>query len=42
MFRWGPLGPEDYKKNIQQLMDLLADKLPRVEFVWLTCPMGKL
>jgi hypothetical protein len=41
MPRWGPLGLEDYKSNVRQLMDFLADKLPNVEFIWLTCPMGK-
>jgi hypothetical protein len=26
-----PLGPEDYKSNVRDLMKLLAEKLPKVE-----------
>jgi hypothetical protein len=41
VFRWGPFGPEDFKKHLDQLMDFLKEKLPSVEFIWLTNPMGK-
>jgi hypothetical protein len=41
VFRWGPFGPEDFKKHLDQLMDFLKEKLPYVEFIWLTNPMGK-
>jgi hypothetical protein len=41
VFRWGPFGPEDFKKHLDQLMDFLKAKLPSVEFIWLTNPMGK-
>jgi hypothetical protein len=36
--RWGPLGPEDYKSNVRDLMKLLAEKLPKVEFIWPLVP----
>jgi hypothetical protein len=35
------LGEDDYQAHVRQLMDFLAAKLPSVEFIWLTCPMGK-
>jgi hypothetical protein len=41
VFRWGPFGPEDFKKHLDQLMVFLKAKLPNVEFIWLTNPMGK-
>eukprot|EP00095_Tigriopus_kingsejongensis_P009287 maker-scaffold175_size286436-snap-gene-1.51 protein:Tk09287 transcript:maker-scaffold175_size286436-snap-gene-1.51-mRNA-1 annotation:"FAM113A" len=37
--RWGPLGIEEYRKNIQRLFDLLEHCLPsRSQVVWMTTP----
>jgi hypothetical protein len=36
--RWGLLGPEDYKSNVRELMKLLTEKLPKVEFIWTLVP----
>jgi len=38
--RWGPLGPEEFKINLNKLLELIPKVLSNGEFIWLTCPMG--
>ena len=40
--RWGPLGPKEFKTNLQELLDLVPKILSeKGEFMWLTTPPGK-
>ena len=40
--RWGPDGPNQFRKNCQQLLNLVSQVLPaESRFLWLTTPPGK-
>ena len=40
--RWGPMGPKEFKKNMQELLNLVPRVLSeKGEFMWLTTPPGR-